>query len=126
MFGIHAFADLFNFNPVFKSGLSWDAGLKYTNVELESLQDLDMYLFLETGIRGGISVVSQRYARANNAYMETYNPNQAPSFLHYIDANNLYGWAMMEQLPISGFRWIDPISFTTEMIQKYSPDSSKG
>ena len=88
-------------------GYSWDALLKLTNVELELLTDPDMYLFIEKGLRGGISMVSHRHAIANNPQMQNYNPEQPTSYLQYLDANNLYGWAMSQPMPTGGFRWVD-------------------
>ncbi|KAL9976670.1 hypothetical protein ACROYT_G013996 [Oculina patagonica] len=86
-------------------GLSWDALLKKTGVELELLTDYEMHLFVERGIRGGISMVSKRYAKANNPYVEGFDPSQPKIYITYLDANNLYGWAMSKPLPKSGFRW---------------------
>ncbi|KAL9979617.1 hypothetical protein ACROYT_G017300 [Oculina patagonica] len=86
-------------------GLSWDALLKKTGVQLELLTDLEMHLFVERGIRGGISMVSRRHAKANNPYVEGYDPSQPKKYIMYLDANNLYGWAMSKPLPKSGFRW---------------------
>jgi len=72
-------------------GLSWDALLKKTGVELELLTDLDMHLFIEWGMRGGISVVGKRYAKANNPLVEGYNPAKPTNYITYLDANNPYG-----------------------------------
>jgi len=83
-------------------GLSWDALLKKTGVKLELLTDLDMHLFTERGMRGGISMVSKRYAKANNPLV-SYNPEEPTTYITYLDANNLYGWAMSLPLPKSGF-----------------------
>ena len=80
--------------------------LKMTGVELELLTDIDMYLFYEKGIRGGISTVMGRYAKANNPYMDDYDPNVPTSYIQYLDANNLYGWAMSQSLPVGGFKWM--------------------
>ena len=88
-------------------GLAWDAALKLTRVELELLTDYDMLLMIETGIRGGVSMISGRYGEANNKYMSSYDPEKPSKFITYLDANNLYGWAMSKPLPTSGFRWMN-------------------
>ena len=87
-------------------GLAWDACLKLTGVELELLSDIDMLLMVEKGIRGGISIISNRYGEANNKYMKDFNKNKLFKFLMYLDANNLYGWAMSQKLPTNGFKWL--------------------
>ena len=88
-------------------GLAWDATLKITTVQLELLSDPDMLLMIESGIRGGIATISHRYAKANNEYMETeFDPAEETKFISYLDANNLYGWAMSKQLPSSGCKWM--------------------
>ncbi|KAK3731226.1 hypothetical protein QZH41_004694 [Actinostola sp. cb2023] len=89
-------------------GLSWLACLKMTGVELELLTDPDMYLFVEEGLRGGISMITHRHAKANNPYVQDYNPDQENNYLMYLDANNLYGWAMSQSLPVNNFGWLSP------------------
>ena len=85
-------------------GLAWDATLKITKVQLELLNDPDMLLMIESGIRGGIATISHRHAKANNEYMGTeFDPAVKSKFISCLDANNLYGWAMSKQLPTSGF-----------------------
>jgi len=87
--------------------LSWDAMLKMTKVELELLSDYDMLLIIKKGIRGGISMISNRYGKANNKYMGEKFDNEKPSsYSTYLDANNLYGWAMSQKLPTRGFKWM--------------------
>ena len=106
-------------------GLSWDALLKKTGVELELLTDLDMHLFIERGMRGGISMASKRYAKANNPRVEGYDPAQPTNYITYLDANNLYGWAMSRPLPKKNFHW-KRVMPTEEQIMKMRPNSKKG
>ena len=87
-------------------GLAWDACLKMTNIQLELLSDVNMLLMFEKGIRGGISIISNRYGEANNKYMKDYDKNKDSKYLMYLDANNLYGCAMSEKLPTHGFKWL--------------------
>ena len=90
-------------------GLTWDACLRETRVEFELLHDQDMLLMVEKGIRGGVSMISNRYGKANNKYMgEEYDPSKPSTYISYLDANNLYGWAMSRKLPTDGFQWMTP------------------
>ena len=66
-----------------------------------------MYNMIEKGLRGGISYINHRHAKSNNKYMKEYDPEKESSYIIYLDANNLYGWAMSQQLPIGGFKWFD-------------------
>ena len=91
-------------------GLSWDACLKTTGQHLELLSDYDMLMMFERGIRGGITHISKRYAEANNKYMKNYDPEKKSTFIQYLDANNLYGWAMSQNLPTHGFKWMKDIT----------------
>ena len=88
-------------------GLFWDAMLKETKVELELLSDIDMYKFFKRMIRGGISMISTRYAKANNPYMgKLYDPEKETSYVVYFDSNNLYGFIMGGKIPCNGFEWM--------------------
>ena len=91
-------------------GLAWDACLKTTGQHLQLLSDYDMLMMFERGIRGGITHISKRYSEANNKYMKNYNLGKESKFIQYLDANNLYGWAMSQQLPTHGFKWIKNIT----------------
>ena len=80
---------------------------RITGIKLDLLSDINMILFVEAGIRGGVSVISNRYGKANNKYMENYNPDEESKFITYLDANNLYGWDMSQKLPYKNLRWMD-------------------
>ena len=88
-------------------GIAWDTCLKETKQNLQLLKDYDMLMMFEQGIRGGISHISKSYASANNKYMKDFDESKPSSFIQYLDANNLYGWAMSQKLPTHGFKWID-------------------
>lgn len=106
-------------------GLSWDAMLKYTQVELDLMTDVDMLMFIEKGVRGGISQCSKRYSEANNKYMDDYDPSNPSKYLMYLDANNLYGYSMMQYLPIGEFEWCQK-NFTVDDILNIADDASTG
>ena len=95
-------------------GYSWDCLLKLTNIELEQITEANMYLFIEKGLRRGISMVSHRHAIANNQYMENYNNKEPTSFIQYLDANNLYGWAMRQPMPTGGF---ECVNYTDQILE---------
>ena len=107
-------------------GLSWDALLKKTGVELELLTDYDQHLFIERGMRGGISIVSKHYARANNPQAEGYDPKKPNSHILYLDTNNLYGWAMSQALPTGGFKWVEDCGGLAEAIVSHPANSPEG
>lgn len=75
-------------------GLVWGAALKYTKVKLETLHDIEMYPLLERGMRGGISMISHRYAEANNKDLQEYDPEKPSTYIIYKDSNNLSGEVM--------------------------------
>ena len=79
----------------------------------------------ERGIRGGITHISKRYAEANNKYMKNYNPEKLSSYIQYLDANNLYGWAMSQPLPTHGFEWVENIT-KTQVLNIIEGNSAKG
>ena len=111
--------DIYKLDPchyVSSPSLAFDAMLKHTSVELELLSDVDMYLFFEKGIRGRYSAITHRMATANNKYIDGFNPDLPSSYIMYLDANNLYGWAMSNPLPHSNFKWED-VSKYEEIIE---------
>ena len=108
-------------------GLAWQPCLKKTGVNLELLTDIDMLLRVENGIRGGICQATHRYAKANNKYMKNYDKSIESSYLMYLDANNLYGWAMSQKLPVNGFKWENDLSrFNEDFIKKCNENSDIG
>ena len=107
-------------------GLAWQACLKMTGVNLELLTDIDMHLFIERGLRGGISMISHRFAKANNKYLSNYNPTLPSSYAIYLDANNLYGWAMSQALPTHGFQWLSEEEIRKLDISQVTDDANVG
>ena len=87
-------------------GLSCDAILKMTGIELKLISDIVMHSFIEKGMRGGISYIATRYSKANNKCMKDYDSDKENKFVLYLDANNLYGWTMVQYLPYGGFKWL--------------------
>ena len=75
-----------------------------TGVKLENISDIDTHLFLEKGLRGGISYIVKRYSKTNNKYMKNYYPRKPLIYIPYLDMNNLHGWAMSDYLPYGGFK----------------------
>ena len=107
-------------------GLASQACLKKTNIALELFTDYDMLLMVEKGIRGGICHSIHRYAKANNKCMKNYNKNEESSYIQYLDANNLHGWAMSQKLPVNGSKWIDNNKINEEFIKNYNENDKKG
>ena len=108
--------------------LAWDAALKMTNIELELLHNKEMYDFIERGIRGGISIIAKRFARANNpgCRIRKFDPMQKLKYLIYLDANNLYGYAMSQALPIKDFLAKDEIQNISTSFGSIDDDAETG
>ena len=107
-------------------GLAWDAMLRMTGVTLELLTDIDMHLMVERGIRGGISMISNRYSKANNKYQDDYDPLKPSKYITYLDANNLYGWAMSQSLPYGEFKWLTDDQISSFCVNNISDESEHG
>ena len=94
---------------------------------LELLTNLDTMLMVQKCIRGGISQAVKCYARANNKYIkDVYNLDELSIYLQYVDANNLYGWAMIKNLPTHGFKWKKGEDFTPGKIDKLVKKEKRG
>ena len=88
-----------------------------------------MLLMFEEGIRGGMCQATHRCAKANNKYMRDHDKNKESSYIEYLDANNLYRWAMLQKLPVRNFKWIekgDISKFNEAFIKDYDENSDKG
>ena len=107
-------------------GLSWDAMLKMTDIKLELMIDIDMFQFIEKGMQGGVSYIANRYGKSNNKYIKNYNEKAPSKFIMYLDANNLYGWAMSQYLPTGGFRWLTEKEINKLDLHQYKDNSKKG
>ena len=108
-------------------GLAWQACLRKANVKLELLTGIDMLLMVEKGIRGGICHAIHRYVKANSKYIKIYNKDMESSYLEYLDARNLYGWAMSQKITVNDFEWVEEQSqFNKDFIKSYDEDSNKG
>ena len=107
-------------------GLSWDAMLKMTDNKLELMTDVDMFQFIAKGMRGGISYIANRYGKANNKYMKEYDEKAPSKYIMYLDANNLYGWAMSQYLPTGSFKWMTEKQIDKIDLAKYMENSEKG
>ena len=107
-------------------GLSWDAMLKMTKIKLDLISAIDMHLLIEKGMRGGISYISKRYSKANNKYMKCYDCSEKSKFIIYLDANNLYGWAMSQCLSYSKFEWLNKKEISRFCLNSISENSFVG
>ena len=107
-------------------GLSWDVMLKMTNIRLELMTNVDMFQFNEKGMRGGVSYIANRYGKANNKYTKNHDKNAQSKYITYLDANNLYGWAMSQYLPTGNFRWMTDKEISKIDLGKYKTGSMKG
>ncbi|XP_052209209.1 uncharacterized protein LOC127812725 [Diospyros lotus] len=106
--------------------LTWMAAQKMTKASIELLDDIDMILMIESGIRGGVSCAMSRYAKANNASCPSYDSSSDTSYLAYLDVNNLYGFALSQPLPIGEFEWVDNFNAAVELIRNNKVNDNVG
>ena len=98
--------------------------LKMTNIKLELMTDRDMFQFNE--MHGGVSYIANRYGKANNKYMKEYDEKAPSKYIMYLDANNLYGWAMSQYLPTGNFKWMSDREIKQIDLRKYKANGKKG
>ena len=101
---------------------SWEAMLKMTGVQLEYITDLDQYTFIEQNLRGGVTTINHRRFKANNRYLDDFVPEEPTCWLHYVDANNLYGASMSSKLPTGNFRWMTEKQIADLDVSKVDPE----
>ena len=106
--------------------LAFEAMLKMTKVKIELLTDIDMVLMTEKAIRGGLIQVIRKHGIANNKYLPAYDKTKKSVFWQYLDANNLYGYAMNQKLPLDGYEWADVSIFTDDFVKNYDANGDKG
>ena len=100
--------------------------LKMTNIKLELMVDIDMFQFIEKGMRGGVSYIANRYGKANNNYMNKYDEKVPSKYIMYLDANNLHGCAMSQYQPTSNFKWMTDKEISKIDSAKYKENGKKG
>ena len=106
--------------------LANEAMLKITKTKIELLTDINMVLMIEKGIRGGLTQVIKKHSIANNKYLPCYDSTKKSIYLQYLDANNLYGWAMCKKLPLNSYKWANVEEFDSDFIKNYDDNSDKG
>ena len=99
--------------------------LKMSNIKLELITDIDMFQFIEKGMRGGVSYITNRYGKVNSKYMKKYDEKVPSKYIKYLDANNLYGWAMSQYLPTGNFKWMSDREIKQIDLGKYKKDGKK-
>ena len=107
-------------------GLSWDAMLKMTKIELEKISNADIHIFIQRGMKGQISYINKRYSKAINEYCPDYDKNKPKVYINYLDMNNLYGKAMSKYLPYGGFKWVKVNNETINRVLNKSDNSLHG
>ena len=100
--------------------------LRLSGIKLELMTDVDMFQFIEKGMRGGISYIGNRHGEANNEYMSSYDEVKPSKYIMYLDANNLYGWAMSQCLPTDRFKLLTQKQISKLELQNLALDSKRG
>ena len=122
--------EYYNLDPVHyytTHGLACNAALRMSRVDLQLITDGDMYHYVENSIQGGISMISTRHAQTNSpSNPDTYDSSLPNQNLSYLDANNLYGWAMSQSLPTHGFRFLQQGEISTLKLKELSDDAEGG
>jgi len=106
--------------------LAWTCALKLADVKLDLITELDMFLLVENSMRGGISTISRRHAKANNPQVKGYDPSKPMSYITYLDCNNIYGTAMSEPLPVGKFRFLSAEEIAHFDPSSIAPDANTG
>ena len=107
--------------------LAWQPTLKKTKIKLDLLNDIDMLLMIEKGIKGGTCHIIHRYVKANKKYMKDYDKNKELLYLKYCDGSNLCGRAMLQKLPVDGFKLVEKtFRFSKNLIENWNENSDEG
>ena len=89
--------------------------LKMTGAKLEKIFDIDMYIFTEKELRGGIFYIAKKYSKTNSKYMKNYDRKKPSKFITYLDMNNIYGWSVSDYLPYGEFKWLKNVQYPDEL-----------
>ena len=108
------------------TSLAFKAMLKMTNVKIDLLTDIDTVLMTEKAVRGSLTQVVRKHGIANNKYLPTNDKTKKSVLLQYLDAKNLYGYAMNQKLPLDGYKWTDVSIFTDDFVKNYDANGDKG
>ena len=100
--------------------------LKMTKIEVDLISDTDRHLFIKKGMRRGISYIAKRHSKVNNKYMKCHDCSEESKYITYLDANNLYGWAMSQYLPYGEFKWFNQKKISDFCLNSVSENSFIG